>query len=342
MPSFIIARAPYRVSFLGGGTDYPIWYRDNPGAVLATSIDKYSYILCRWLPLFFEHKYHIVYSEIEKPQERDQIKHTTVRESLKFLDISEGVEIHHAGDLSARTGMGTSSAFTVALLNALYTLKGTKPNKMTLAIDAIHIEQNMAKENVGSQDQTTSAFGGFNRIDFGVKIVPDLPLAGKLVHNIKVTPIKSQRLKELESCLMLFFTGFSRTASQIARKQIERVAENRSALMEMYEKVDRGVDILTGSGSLSDFGRLLDETWRLKHSLTSMVSTDYIDYLYAKAIGAGAVGGKLLGAGGGGFLLFFVEPDLQEKVKESLSSLAHVPFKFEKGGAQVIFRGGLR
>jgi len=332
VPSFIIARAPYRVSFFGGGTDYPIWYRDNPGAVLATSIDKYSYILCRWLPSFFEHKYHIVYSEIERPQERDQIKHTAVREALKFLDISDGVEIHHAGDLSARTGMGTSSAFTVALLNALYTLKGTKPNKMTLAIDAIHIEQNMAKENVGSQDQTTSAFGGFNRIDF----------TGKLVHNIKVTPIKSQRLKELESCLMLFFTGFSRTASQIAKRQIERVAENRSVLMEMYEMVDRGVDILTGSGSLSDFGRLLDESWQLKRSLTNIVSTDYIDYLYTKAIGAGAVGGKLLGAGGGGFLLLFVEPNLQEKVRESMPSLVHVPFKFESSGSQVIFRGGLK
>lgn len=339
MPSFIIARAPYRVSFFGGGTDYPVWYRDNPGAVLATSIDKYSYILCRWLPPFFEHKYHIVYSEIERPQERDQIKHAAVRETLKLLDISDGVEIHHAGDLSARTGMGTSSAFTVALLNALYTLKGTKPNKMTLALDAIHIEQIMAKEHVGSQDQTTSAFGGFNRIDFGVKIVPDLPLTGKLVHNIKVTPIKSQRLKELESCLMLFFTGFSRTASQIAKMQIERVAENRSVLMEMYEMVDKGVDILTCSDSLIDFGKLLDESWRLKRSLTSIVSTEYIDYLYAKAIGAGAVGGKLLGAGGGGFLLFFVEPDLQGKVKESLSSLVYVPFKLENSGSQ-IHRGG--
>lgn len=334
MDSFIIARAPYRISFFGGGTDYPVWYRDNPGAVLATSIDKYSYILCRWLPPFFEHKYHIAYSEIERPHERDQIKHTTVREALKFLDISDGVEIHHAGDLSTRAGMGTSSAFTVALLNALYTLKGTNPNKMTLALDAIHLEQNMARENVGSQDQAISAFGGFNRIEFTIY--------GTGRHKINVTPIKSQRLKELQKCLMLFFTGFSRTASQIAKKQIERAAENRSVLMEMYEMVDRGVDILTGSGSLSDFGRLLDESWRLKRSLTSIVSTDYIDYLYAKAIEAGAVGGKLLGAGGGGFLLLFAEPDLQGRLKEKLSSLLHVPFKFESGGSQVIFTGGLK
>ena len=253
-----------------------------------------------------------------------------MREALKFLDISDGVEIHHAGDLSARTGMGTSSAFTVALLNALYALKRTKPNKMTLALDAIHIEQDLCHDCVGSQDQTISAFGGFNLIDF----------TGK--HSIKVIPIKSQRLKELESCLMLFFTGFSRTASQIAKRQIERVAENRSVLMEMYEMVDRGVDILTGSGSLSDFGRLLDESWQLKRSLTNIVSTDYIDYLYTKAIGAGAVGGKLLGAGGGGFLLLFVEPNLQEKVRESMPSLVHVPFKFESSGSQVIFRGGLK
>jgi len=326
MSSFVISRSPYRVSFFGGGTDYPAWYRDNPGAVLATSINKYCYLMCRWLPPFFEHKHTITWSQVERVQEIDEIRHPSVRETLKFMGIKQGADIHHTGDLPARAGMGTSSTFTVTLLHALYTLREVKVNKMQLALDAIHIEQNLIKENIGSQDQTTSAFGGFNRIDF----------TGE--HNIKVTPIKSPRLRELENCLMLFFTGFSRTASQIAKAQIERVEENKPILKRLYEMVDEGTGILLANNNLANFGKLLNEAWELKRQLSDRVSTDYIDYLYANAIRAGAVGGKLLGAGGGGFLLFFVEPDAQPKVKEKLSSLLYVPFEFETGGSRIIFQ----
>lgn len=321
----IISRAPYRISFFGGGTDYPAWYRDNPGAVLATSIDKYCYLICRWLPPFFEHRYSVTWSQVERVQEIDEIKHPSVREILKFMGITEGIDIHHTGDLPARAGMGTSSAFTVGLLNALYALRGIKRTKIRLALEAIHIDQNIIKENVGSQDQTTAAFGDFNRIDF----------TGQ---GIKVTPINSERLKELESCLMLFFTGFSRTASQIAKEQIEKIKENSASLLSMYQMVDEGVRILTSKTNLSDFGKLLNESWKLKRCLSDKVSTEYIDYLYSNAISAGAIGGKLLGAGGGGFMLLFVEPDLQSRVKERLASLLCVPFKFETAGSQIIFK----
>ncbi len=326
MSNFVIARAPFRISFFGGGTDYPAWYTENPGAVLATSIDKYCYLMCRWLPPFFEHKHHIAYSEIERPQDIDEIRHPAIRETLRFLNITKGVGIHHAGDLPARAGMGTSSAFTVALLHAFYTLKKVNPNKLALAFDAIHIEQNMIKENVGAQDQTMSAFGGFNRIEF------------RGVHDINVEAIKSDRLKELERCLMLFFTGFSRTASRIAKAQIERISDNKSILKRFYGMVDEGRDILLTDSNLVKFGELLAEGWSLKKRLHKNVSTEYIDFLYSNAISAGATGGKLLGAGSGGFLLLFVEPDAQKKVKEALDSLLNVPFKFESSGSRIIFK----
>ena len=301
---------------------------------MATSINKYCYIICRWLPPFFEHKHRIVWSQTELPQDVAEIRHPAVREALKFLDITDGVEIHHAGDLPARTGMGTSSAFTVGLLRALYTLKRTVPSKLMLALEAIHIEQELIRENVGSQDQTTAAFGGFNRIDFAFK--SDNPS----LHNIRVTPIKSKRVKELERCLMLFFTGFSRTADQVAKEQIERMGDNKQALREICGMVDEGINILIGSSDLANFGRLIGESWKLKKGLSPNVSTEYIDYLYANAISAGAMGGKLCGAGGGGFLLFFVEPDVQASVKERLSSLLHVPFRFENKGSHILFNGG--
>ena len=327
MFSFVMAMAPYRISFFGGGTDYPAWYRENPGAVLATSIDKYCYILCRRLPPFFEEKNRVVWSQIELTQAVDEIRHPAVREALKAM-VMEGMEIHHAGDLPARAGMGTSSAFTVALVHALHALNCHELAKRQLALEAIRIEQDMIKENVGSQDQTISAFGGFNRIDFNRE------------HEIKVTPIHSLRLNELEASLMLFFTGFSRTASTIAQDQIDNMQKNKSILPEMYALVDEGVKILTGESKLAEFGRLLGETWKMKRRLARKVTTDYIDYIYSNAISAGAIGGKLLGAGGGGFILFYVEPDLQPRVKERLSSLLNVPFKFEKRGSQIIFNGG--
>ncbi|MBA7609663.1 D-glycero-alpha-D-manno-heptose 7-phosphate kinase [subsurface metagenome] len=335
----IICRTPYRLSFFGGATDYPAWYNENPGAVLATSIDKYCYLLCRWLPPFFEHKHRLVWSQIEKPQEVSEIRHPSIRETLKYMGISQGIEIQHAGDLPARTGMGTSSSFTVGLLHALYALKGIKPDKMQLALEAIHIEQDMIGENVGSQDQVMSAFGGFNRIQFdnnGITIAhvmqPDITTSPPIRK-----PVRSKRLKELEGCLMLFFTGFSRIASKIAAEQIERVKDNTPILKSLYEMVGEGEKILTSNSDLSQFGKLLDEGWKLKRRLSDKVSTDYIDFLYNAALDAGAIGGKVCGAGGGGFLLLFVPPELQEAVRKRLKSLLEVPFQFETSGSTVIF-----
>ncbi len=323
----IITRTPFRISFFGGGTDYPVWYKENSGAVLSTTINKYCYITCRYLPPFFEHKHRIAYSYTELVRDIDEIRHPSVRETMRFMKITEGVEIHHDGDLPARTGLGSSSSFTVGLLHALYALKGIMPAKMQLAKDAIHIEQDMIKENVGSQDQVSAAFGGLIRIDFNGE------------HNIQVRPvtIKTRRLYLLQDHLMLFFTGFSRTASQIAEEQIKETPNRKQELNEMYRMVDEAINILNGENDLLEFGRLLHESWQLKRSLTDKISTPYVDYLYDAATRAGATGGKLLGAGGAGFILFFVSPELQPRVKETLQGLLHVPFRFESLGSQVVF-----
>jgi len=269
----IISRTPFRISFFGGGTDYPAWYAENYGAVLGTTINKYCYITCRYLPPFFEHKHRIIYSQMEQVQDIDEIRHPSVRETLKFMGITEGIEIHHDGDLPARTGLGSSSSFTVGLVHALYALKGIIPSKMQLALDTIHIEQERIKENVGSQDQTLAAFGGFNRIDFNGE------------HHIEVRPItiKPQRLEFLENHLMLFFTGFSRTASDIAEEQIKQTPNKKRELTEMCHMVGEAINILNGDGDLSEFGKLLHESWQLKRSLTDKISTPYIDYVYETA-----------------------------------------------------------
>ncbi|MFC2040663.1 kinase, partial [Chloroflexota bacterium] len=242
----IITRTPFRISFFGGGTDYPVWYQENGGAVLGTTIDKYCYITCRYLPQFFEHKHRIVYSHSELVNDIEEIHHPSVRETLRFMEINDGLEIHHDGDLPARTGLGSSSSFTVGLLHALYALKGSIPSKMQLAQDTIHIEQNMIRENVGSQDQTFAAFGGFNRILF----------SGEPHIDIKHVTVKSQRLKFLENHLMLFFTGFSRTASEIAEEQIKQTPNKKRELTEMYRMVDEAVNILTEDNDLLEFGKL--------------------------------------------------------------------------------------
>jgi D-glycero-alpha-D-manno-heptose-7-phosphate kinase len=323
----IISRTPFRISFFGGGTDYPAWYEENGGAVLGTTINKYCYITCRYLPPFFEHKHRIAYSLIEQVQDIDEIRHPSVRETLKFMGITEGMEIHHDGDLPARTGLGSSSAFTVGLLHAFYALKGVMPSKMQLAKDAIHIEQDILNENVGSQDQVLTAFGGLSRVSFSRK------------HNIeiKLITIKPQRLKLLQDHLVLLFTGFSRTASQIAEEQIRQTPNKKHELNEMYNMVDEAINILNGDNDLSDFGKMLHESWQLKRSLTDKISTPYIDSIYDTALSAGATGGKILGAGGGGFILLFVRPELQNKVRERLRGLLHVPLQFESLGSQIIF-----
>ncbi|MEE8413235.1 MAG: GHMP kinase [Dehalococcoidales bacterium] len=323
----IISQTPFRVSFFGGGTDYPAWYEENGGAVLGTTIDKYCYITCRHLPPFFEHKHRIVYSRMEQVLNTEDIDHPSVRETLKFMEITEGMEIHHDGDLPARTGLGSSSSFTVGLLHALYALKGMMPSKKQLAMDAIHVERDIIQENVGSQDQVLAAFGGFNRIDF----------SGKNDIDIQRITVKPERLKLLQDHLMLFFTGFSRIASEIAAEQIQQTPNRTRELSEMYCMVDEGIKILNGNNDLSDFGKLLNESWQLKRSLTDKISTPQIDDIYSAALEAGAIGGKLLGAGGGGFILFFTKPEVQPKVRAKLGNLLHVPFKFENQGSQIIF-----
>lgn len=323
----IISRTPFRVSFFGGGTDYPVWYREHGGAVLATTIDKYCYLTCRRLPPFFSHRSRLVYSKVETVQSNDQIEHPAVRGVLRYLNITDGLEIHHDGDLPARTGLGSSSSFTVGFLHALYGLNGRMPTKLQLAQEAIHVEQQVLQESVGSQDQIMAAFGGFNRIDFSTD------------HRFQVSPVimnEEQRVR-LQEHLMLFFTGFSRTASEIASEQIHATPNKTDELRLMRQMVDEAIRLLQGGDDLASFGRLLHDSWQLKRSLTSRISTPQIDALYEMARRAGAIGGKLLGAGGGGFLLLCVRPDEQDRVKEALRGVLHVPFRFETGGSRIIF-----
>jgi len=323
----IISRTPFRISFFGGGTDYPEWYRENGGAVLATTIDKYCYLNCRYLPPFFEHRSRIVWSQIELVQENAQIEHPAVREILSFIGEDNGVEIHHDGDLPARAGLGSSSSFVVGLLNSLYGLQGVSPTKEQLARDAILVEREHIQETVGSQDQVSAAFGGFNRIDFDGQ------------QEFCLTPIElpASRLEELQDHLMLVFTGQVRTASDIASELVKAISSRTTELTAMHRSVDEAVDILYNGSDLTDFGRLLDETWMTKRSLIPRISTPEIDDIYSAARKAGALGGKLLGAGGGGFMLFFVSPEQRQQVEFRLDSLLKVPFQFETSGSHIIF-----
>ncbi len=322
----IISRTPFRISFFGGGTDYPGWFQDYKGAVLATTIDKYCYISCRYLPPFFEHRSRIIYSKMEHVHNIDEINHPSVREVLRFMKIEEGVEIHHDGDLPARTGLGSSSSFTVGLLHSLYALKGMMPTKERLAREAIHIEQDMCKENVGCQDQMLASFGGFNCIEFG----------GDQHLTVRRVTISNDKLRILQQHMMLYFTGFSRTASEVAAHQIQNIPNKTKELRIMHEMVAQAVNILN-TERITDFGKLLHESWKLKRSLSEKISTPHIDELYETALSAGAIGGKLLGAGGGGFVLIFAAPEAQPKIQEKLRHLLLVPFKFESLGSQIIF-----
>ncbi len=322
----IISRTPFRVSFFGGGTDYPGWFKDHPGAVLATTIDKYCYITARYLPPFFEHRSRIIYSKMEHVQNVDEIDHPSVREVLKYLKMSEGIEIHHDGDLPARTGLGSSSAFTVGLLNVLYALKGVMTTKEQLTAEAIDIEQNWIKENVGSQDQALAAHGGLSHIEFG----------GDGHLNVQRLTLPKDRVLALQDHMMLFFTGFSRTASQIAAHQIENIPNRRKELSTMYGFVGEALKCLNND-DLKGFGVLLNESWKLKRTLSDKITTDVIDGMYTKAMKAGALGGKLLGAGGGGFVLIYAEPDKKAAVRQALEGFLEIPFKFEGLGSQIIF-----
>jgi D-glycero-alpha-D-manno-heptose-7-phosphate kinase len=323
----ITTRTPLRISFFGGGTDYPIWYRKFGGSVLSTAIDKCCYITCRYLPPFFEYHSRVSYSRIENVNSNNDFEHPSVRACLKYLGIEEGVEMHHVADLPARTGLGTSSAFTVGALLGLYALKNQMRNKHALASDAIHVEQEVIREFVGSQDQISAAYGGFNRINFNTD------------GSFEVKPVIAsvERLNELQQHCALYFTGFSRTASEIAQEQIRLTPQKENELKTMLKMVDEAEAIVTDSRrSLDDFGHLLHECWQVKRTLTQKITNNNLDEIYAAGRSAGALGGKLLGAGGGGFMLFFVPPERREALRLRLKNLLCVPMKFSNRGSHVI------
>lgn len=321
----IITQTPFRMSFFGGGTDFAGFYNEHGGAVLSTTFDKYCYVTVRHLPKFFEYKTHLTYSKEEKVNSIDEINHPAIRNAMKMLDIHE-LRLVYDSDLPARSGLGTSSSFAVGMLEAFYALKGKYADKRKLADDAIYLERVLCNEAGGIQDQIAASFGGLNRINFS---------AGG--YEVKPVIIKTERKKELNSHLMLFFTGFSRFSSDI-QKGTEKSMKNKTAqLLEMYRLVDEAEKILTDKNvSLDEFGKLLDYTWQLKRGISSGISTDSIDLQYEAAKKAGALGGKLLGAGGGGFLLFYVPLEKQQAVRESLKGQMYVPFQFENTGTKII------
>ena len=295
---------------------------------MATTIDKYCYITCRYLPPFFEHRIRVVYSKIENCVSVDEIQHPAAREILKFLAFDRGIEIHHDGDLPARSGMGTSSSYTVGLLNALYALSGQMPGKRRLADESIHIEQERLQETVGSQDQVMAAFGGLNHVTF--------PKEGDIV--VRPLTLPASRIEELNGHLMLCYTGIQRTASSVADSYVNDLGARERQLHSLKEMVSEGVSILSSDQQpIEQFGQLLNDAWMSKREMSSSVTNPTVDEIYAQALASGAIGGKLLGAGGGGFILLFVPPEKQRRVREGLNGLIYVPFKFETSGTQIIF-----
>lgn len=320
----IITQTPFRMSFFGGGTDFPEFYKEHGGAVISTTFDKYCYVNVRHLPRFFDYSTELSYAKTERVTDVNDIVHPAIREAMKFLNMHE-IRLTYEADLPARSGLGTSSSFAVGMLHAFYALKGKYADKRKLADEAIYLERVLCKESGGVQDQIAASFGGFNRINFSQN--------GYTVDPIVISP---ERKKQLNQNLVLFFTGFSRFSSDIQVSTQSAMKDKTAQLLEMYSLVDDAEQILVSKQDLNEFGKMLDHTWKLKRGITNKISTDSIDGLYQKAIQAGATGGKLLGAGGGGFLLFYVELDKQEKVRKALENLLYVPFEFEDAGTRII------
>jgi len=323
-----MSRTPFRISFFGGGTDYPDWYMEHGGAVLSTTIDKYCYITARHLPMFFQTRFRIVWSHIETVWSISEILHPAVRHGIRYagFDDSTPLEIHHQGDLPARAGMGSSSSFVVGLLNCLMRLQGKALSDEELARQAMDLEHNVMAEPVGSQDQIAAAYGGFNRIVFE-------PGGAFRVEQVTAS---AGRLADLEEQLMLFYLGNSRLSSEVTRDIVRNIAAKGDDLRAMRALVDDGWRILNGSGSLDEVGRLLDETWQRKRRLSDLVSNERVDSIYAAARRAGAVGGKLLGAGGTGFVLLYVPKECQVAVRNALAGFLEVPFGFEYNGSVML------
>ena len=325
----IITKTPYRISFFGGGTDYPHWYNKFGGKVISTTIDKYAYITIRKLPPFFKHDVRVSYSKIEARKGVDKIKHKAVREILKHKKISKNIEILHIGDLPARSGIGSSSSFTVGLLNGINEMQNIKSTKQKLALEAIHLEQNVIKEFVGSQDQIAAACGGFNYIIFNKQ----------KSFEIKKNFFDEKILKKLNENLFLYFTGISRTAEEIVKtyKFLNHKNDKKTYLIEINKQVDEAAEKLK-EGKIDDFGRLLHETWILKKKLSNKITNQKINSIYKRGIESGALGGKLLGAGGGGHIIFYVPKNNQKNFKLKMKKLLHIPFSFEKEGSSIVFK----
>ena len=321
----IITKTPYRISFFGGGSDYPAWYKKNGGAVLSSTINKYIYITCRFSPNYFKQKYRIVWRKIENVKKLNEINHKAVRELLKYLKIKEGLEIHYHGDLPARSGMGSSSCFTVGLMQALYRIKNIQLTKLILAKKSIHFEQNIMKEVVGSQDQTSASFGGFNKILFNKN------------NSIKIKKISSKNnIEKLNKNLVLVYTGINRTAHKIANKYVNKLTtEKKNHIRRILEYVNEGEKILK-NGKIDDFGRLLHDAWLEKKALSKLISNSKINTIYDEAIKCGALGGKLLGAGGGGFLLMYMKNYDKKKFLKKHKNIVNIPFNFTTFGSQII------
>lgn len=322
----IISQTPFRMSFFGGGTDFSGFYNEHGGAVLSTTFDKYAYVTVRHLPPFFDYRTHLTYSKEEKVNSIEEIKHPAIRNAMQWLDMHK-IRMIYEADLPARSGLGTSSSFAVGMLEAFYALKGKYADKRKLADDAIYLERTLCAEAGGIQDQIAASFGGFNRIDFS-----------RDGYTVRPVIMNRERKEELNSHLMLFFTGFSRFSSDIQKGTEKSMKDKTAQLIEMYHLVAEAEKILTDKSiSLNEFGKLLDYTWKLKRGISGGISTDSIDEQYAKAMNAGALGGKLLGAGGGGFLLFYVPLEKQADVKNALKDQMCVPFKFENDGTKIIY-----
>lgn len=321
----IITKTPFRMSFFGGGTDMEAFFKEYGGAVLSSTFDKYCYVTVRHLPRFFDYKTHLTYSRMEYANRYEDIEHPLIRNAMKMLDMHE-LRLTYDSDLPARSGLGTSSSFAVGMLNAFYCLKGKYIDKRRLADEAIYLERTLCKEAGGWQDQIAAAYGGLNRINFDSNSYEVLPII-----------ISPERKERLQNNILLFFTGFVRLSSEIQKANAETRGDKTKKLIRMLDLVDQAESILVDKEKeLDDFGRLLDETWRVKRQTGKAVSTDEIDLLYEKGLQAGALGGKLLGAGGGGFLIFYVQPEKQEAVKNAMRDLLYIPFEFETSGTQVV------
>lgn len=321
----IITKTPFRMSFFGGGTDMPSFFKENGGSVISTTFDKYCYVNVRHLPRFFDYSTELSYSKTERVIEVEDIQHPAIRNAMKLLDMHE-IRLTYEADLPARSGLGTSSSFAVGMLNAFYALKGKYADNKKLADEAIYLERELCREAGGWQDQIAASYGGFNRINFKSEGYEVLPII-----------ISPERKRQLNQNLMMFFTGFTRFSSEVQKANAASRMDKTPQLREMLTLVDDAERILTDdSVNLDEFGRMLDYTWKLKRQTGNAVSTSNIDILYDKGMKAGALGGKLLGAGGGGFLIFYVQTEKQDKVREAMKNLMYIPFLFEDGGTRVI------